>query len=126
MDRFDGTAPTWRHPSLQPGQLQDLLFSCYRRFYSPTHILSTAIRSIRTETIGGLIPYLGHPLFSWFAAAKRMHPMSGGVGRVRRDCVSDYRTLRMQQFGFEQIPLPHSLQLSAADTELNRRVNIAI
>jgi hypothetical protein len=126
LDRFDGTAPTWRHPSLRPGQLQDLLFSCYRQFFSPRHIITTAIRSVRPKTISGLIPYLGHPLFSRFSASKRMHPMSGGIGRVRRDSFDDYRTLRINQFGFEQIPLPKSLQLSRADADLNRRVNIAI
>ena len=52
--------------------------------------------------------------------------MSGGVGRVRVDSQSDYAELRYTRFGFNQVPLPRSLQLSPADADLNRRVKIAI
>src|SRR6185503_8952304 len=45
LDRFDGTAPTWRHPNLSARELQDLLFHCYRRFYSGGHIFRTAMRT---------------------------------------------------------------------------------
>ena len=126
LDRFDGTMPTWRHPNLSSEELKDLLYYCYRRFYSIGHILGAAVKSMRQDGLGGMIPYLGHPLFSRFAASKRMHPMSGGIGRVSIDSVADYRELRKKQFGFENAPLPRSLQLSKADTESNRRVKIAI
>jgi len=126
LDRFDGTTPTWRHPNLSASELQDLLFRCYRQFYSATHILTTAINSLRVDGIGGFVPYIGHPVFSRFAAAKRMHPMSGGVSRVLIDSIGDYRELRQKQFGFEQVPLPKSLELSNADAELNRRAKVAI
>ena len=46
--------------------------------------------------------------------------MSGGVMRVWRDRVDDYLSLRKEVFGFELVPLPRSLQLSAADSLLNR------
>ncbi len=49
--------------------------------------------------------------------------MSGGVMRVWRDRVDDYLALRKEVFGFELIPLPRSLQLSAADSLLNRVIN---
>jgi hypothetical protein len=52
--------------------------------------------------------------------------MSGGIARVCVDSSSDYRDLRKQQFGVEQVPLPKSLQLSAADAELNRKAKLAI
>jgi hypothetical protein len=126
MDRFDGTMPTWKHPNLSADELLDLLFFCYRRFYSTSHIVRTAAKSIRLDAIGGLMPYLGHPVFSRFAAAKRMHPMSGGLSRVRIDSFPDYRELRKERFGFEHIPFPQSLELSKADAELNRRVKLAI
>jgi hypothetical protein len=126
LDRYDGTSPTWRHPNLSAHELEDLLFYCYRRFYSAGHIILKAIKHPRRELMDWLIPYFGHPLFSRFAAAKRMHPMSGGIIRVSRDSLSDYRELRKKQFGFEQIPLPNSLELSEADVELNRRVKIAL
>jgi hypothetical protein len=126
LDRFDGTTPTWRHPTLSAEELEDLLYHCYRRFYSAGHMISTAIKSMRRDGLGGMIPYLGHPLFSRYAAAKREHPMSGGISRVSIDSFADYRELRKKQFGLENAPLPRSLQLSKADTELNRRVKIAI
>jgi radical SAM superfamily enzyme YgiQ (UPF0313 family) len=126
LDRFDGTTPTWNHPNLAPRDLQDLLFYCYRRFYSASHMWKTAVHSLRADSIGGMVPYLGHPLFSRFAAWRRMHPMSGGVSRVSGDSAGDYRELRKKQFGLEGLPLPKSLALSKADTELNRRVKIAI
>jgi radical SAM superfamily enzyme YgiQ (UPF0313 family) len=126
LDRFDATSSTWRHPVLSPRQLQDLMFDCYRRFYSTPHIFLTALKSFHSNSIEGFLPYLGHPLFSRFAAARRMHPMSGGIGRVYADAFSDYRALRKTQFGCEQLPLPKSLALSHADEELNRRVKIAI
>jgi hypothetical protein len=84
------------------------------------------MQGFRREALIGLIGYLGHPLFSRFSAAKRLHPMSGGIGRVLVDSVSAYQTLREKQFGFAQVPLPKSLRLSKADAELNRRVKFAI
>jgi hypothetical protein len=126
LDRFDGTAPTWRHPNLSGAELEELLFFCYRRFYSAPHILRTAVKTIRSNVFRGLMPCLAHPLFSRFSAAQRVHPMSGGIRRVRVDSFADYRELRTSLFGFEQAPLPKSLQLSKADADLNRRVKLAI
>jgi hypothetical protein len=126
LDRFDATSSTWRHPNLGAGELQDLLFMCYRQFYSAGHICKLALLSLRTDSVGGMIPYFGHPLFSRFSSWKKMHPMSGGVGRVRKDSAQDYHELRRKQFGSEHIPLPRSLALAKADADLNRRVKIAI
>src|SRR5439155_11147273 len=90
LDRFDGTTTTWHHPNLSWPELQDLLFRCYRYFYNAGYILRTAIQGFRREAIGGFLAYLGHPLFTRFSTAKRLHPMSGGISRVRLDCVSAY------------------------------------
>jgi Radical SAM superfamily len=125
LDRFDGTTTTWRHPNLSWPELQALLFRCYDKFYDIRHILFTAMQGFRREAIRGFLAYLGHPLFTRFSAAKRLHPMSGGIGRVVVDSVSAYQELREKQFGFAQAPLPKSLQLSKADAELNRRVKFA-
>jgi hypothetical protein len=80
----------------------------------------------RFNTLTGLMPCLAHPLFSRFSAAQRVHPMSGGLNRVRIDAVSDYRALRKHQFDVDEVPLPKSLHLSRADADLNRRVKIEI
>jgi hypothetical protein len=127
LDRFDATTTTWRHPNLSNAELQNLLFECYRKFFSASHIAGTAIRTFRNrQPHAGFLPYFGQPLFSRVSAWRRTHPMSGGVGRVRVDTDADYRELRRERFGVSQVPLPMSLQLSAADAELNRRVKIAI
>ena len=125
LDRFDGTTTTWSHPNISWPELQDLLFRCYTAFYNARHILFTAIQGFRREAIGGFLAYLGHPLFSRFSVARKLHPMSGGISRVRLDSVAAYQELREKLFGFERVPLPGSLQLSKADTELNRRVKLA-
>ena len=106
--------------------MQELLFRCYRKFYDLRHIVYTALEGFRKDSAAGLLASLGHPLFSRFSAAKRLHPMSGGIGSVLVDSVSSYRDLRARQFGLEQVPLPKSLQLSRADAELNARVKLAI
>jgi hypothetical protein len=126
LDRFDATAPTWRHPNLGASELQDLLYMCYRKFYSAGHICRTAIRSLSADSLRGMMPYFGHPLFSRFSAWKKMHPMAGGIGCVRRDSALDYRELRRKQFDLDRIPLPGSLGLSPADIELNRHVKLPI
>jgi radical SAM superfamily enzyme YgiQ (UPF0313 family) len=126
LDRYDGTTSTWRHPELSAHQLQDMLFSCYRSFYSASHIVKTAVRTFPSNAAGRRAPCLAHPLFSLLSAWKREHPMSGGVSRVHRDSAADYRELRRKQFQLEQVPLPKSLELSKADAELNRRVKLAI
>jgi hypothetical protein len=125
LDRFDATTPTWRHPNLSWPELESLLFRCYQKFYDIRHILYTAMEGFHREAIRGFLAYLGNPLFSRFSAAKRLHPMSGGIGRVVVDSVSAYQELREKQFGLAQAPLPKSLQLPKADAELNRRVKFA-
>lgn len=126
LDRFDATTTTWKHPNVSWPELQALLFRCYQKFYDFRHIMYTALQGFRREVPAGILSYLGHPLFDRFSAAKRLHPMSGGIGRVLVDSISAYRDLREKQFGFKQAPLPKSLQLSKADAELNRRVKFAI
>jgi hypothetical protein len=88
------------------------------------HMLETAVLSMRRA--GGMLPYLGHPLFSRFSAWQQVHPMSGGISRVRIDSTKDYSEFRRKQFDIELAPLPKSLALSKADAELNRRVKLAI
>ncbi len=126
LDRLDGTTTTWRHPNLSWPELQDLLFHCYRKFYSPRHILMHGLKGFHREAFGGFLAYLAHPLFNRYAVAKKRHPMSGGMGDVRIDSASAYEALREKQFGFRQLPLPKSLRLSKADAELNRRAKLAI
>jgi hypothetical protein len=125
LDRFDGTTSIWRHPTFRGDELHELLFSCYRRFYSIRHMFGTAFRTVNGDAYSGFLPYLGQPLFSRFSVWQKMHPMSGGISRVRIDSAADYRELRRRQFDIDRAPLPKSLDLSKTDLELNRRVKLA-
>jgi hypothetical protein len=123
LDRFDTTCLTWRHPSLSRGRLSDLLFECYRKFFSLGHSLCNvrdlSFRNGRgrlAETLGSL----AMSLFNRYSAWTRMHPMSGGLRRVLLDGADDFLPLRKEIFGFELAPLPSSLQLPAAERLLNQ------
>jgi hypothetical protein len=122
LDRFDTTCLTWRHPCFSPEQLSELLFECYRRFFT----LRQTLRNMRylsprhgNGILGEMIGSMAMSLFRRYCALRRTHPMSGGVARVRLHGVNDFISLRKETFGFELAPLPRSLQLSAADSPLN-------
>jgi hypothetical protein len=123
LDRFDTTCLTWCHPSLSPRQLSDLLFACYRKFFSVRHTLHNLRSDLRSRGRKGVLREMmgsmAMLLFNRYCAWRRTHPMSGGVLRLRRDGVNDFISLRKDTFGFELAPLPRSLQLSAADSRLN-------
>jgi radical SAM superfamily enzyme YgiQ (UPF0313 family) len=121
LDRFDGTHPVWRHDELSAARLTDLLFECYRRFYKPRHLVDFCISNRKSA----LLHTIGLQLFSRFAAFRRMHPMSGGIGRTYRDGDQQYRPLRQKRFGFDLVPLPASLSLSSEDAALNSHVRVS-
>jgi len=127
LDRFDGQSSTWKHPNMSPAVLENLLFDSYRKFYSPRRLFEISFTAFKRRPFSSDFAVdLGLPIFCRYSAYVRQHPMSGGIGRVRADSFADYRELRQKQFGYEQIPLPQSLELSKADAELNRKVKIAI
>src|SRR5204862_1102284 len=69
LDRFDATTTTWNHPHLTSSELQELLFECYRKFFSSSHILKTAARTLlHRQPNAGFVPYFGQPLFSRISA----------------------------------------------------------
>lgn len=125
LDRFDATCLTWRHPSLTAVQLERVLYRCYERFYDSRHGLATLreLRPGRHDLEVRALSTAGNFLFARYCAWKRYHPMSGGIGRVRRDAVSDYLGFRRRRFGFDLAPLPGSMALSEPDEALNRAVN---
>jgi hypothetical protein len=121
LDRFDGTNPVWRHDVLDWQQLRKSLFRCYHRFFSASHLVRFSLRHRRFALRHGI----GLHFFSRFSAYRKVHPMSGGIGRVFRDGANDYIDLRRKRFGFELAPLPQSLQLSAEDAALNNRARVS-
>ncbi len=125
LDRFDGISPTWTHPVLSGQQMVDLLFLCYRKFYSGSHMLRASLQSfLRRYAFVGYRMGLGVQAFMRFSATMRLHPMSGGVRPVRLDRASDYLEQRKKTYGFELAPLPDSLALTPADAALNASVKL--
>ena len=123
LDRFDVTSLTWRHPRVTSDDLRRLLYRAYERFYDGRHAISS-LRGLRLDDFGiRALSTIGSFAFSRYSAWARMHPMSGGVGRVRLDADRDYVALRRRFFGFDLAPLPKSLALPAADEAINRVVN---
>lgn len=122
LDRFDTTCLTWRHPCLSRERLSELLFDCYRKFFSLRHALRNTKDEVSFRSRGLLArsaANMAMSLFTRLCAARRTHPMSGGVRRVRLDSVKDYLPLRRRTFGFTQAPLPRSLQLPASESQLS-------
>jgi hypothetical protein len=116
LDRFDTTCLTWRHPALSRERLSELLFDCYRQFFSCGHALRNAKQEVRFRGRGLLrrsAANLSMSAFTRYCAWRRTHPMSGGVRRVRLDRVDDLLPLRKSTFGCERAPLPRSLPLTA-------------
>jgi len=120
LDRFDTSCLTWRHPNFTGQRLSELLFECYREFFSATHSLREfrfpfvrKPHGLIKESIGDL----AMAVFIRYCAWRQTHPMSGGVKRVKRDSNRDLQSLRRQRFGIELAPLPISLKLSEVDSK---------
>jgi radical SAM superfamily enzyme YgiQ (UPF0313 family) len=128
LDRFDGTTVTWRHPNLSKEDLRRLLFRCYREFYPAGDVGAKLWRTFRRRrdfrSFAALFAVSGLSVMSRMASARGLHPMAGGIGRVRKDRAGDYSELRRRTFGIDLAPLPSSLPLSKADEEINRRAKL--
>ncbi len=122
LNRFDATSPTWQHPHLTKEHLTKLLFECYHRFYSASHVLAQLFQ-MNLRKSKAFSTCLVATIFSRYAAYKGMHPMSGGVGQILLDKVEDYRQLRQELFGCNLVPLPKNLGLPPRDQRLNQIAN---
>lgn len=121
LDRFDGTRPIWRHEALSASELHDSLFACYRKFYTASHLARFCVTNWKLAFVRGIKLQMGMPFFCRYAADRRMHPMSGGIGRVSCDGDQEYRHLRRKRFGYDLLPLPRGLTLSPEDIALNKK-----
>jgi hypothetical protein len=119
LDHFDGSLSVWRHPHLSPADLTDLLYYCYREFFSVPEILARAIQQ-RWFTLSYpasiLLP--SHSFFGRYTGHIRRQPMSIGLKQTFLDSESDYRQLRHDTFGLEYVPLPRSLEIPSADGQI--------
>jgi len=112
LDRFDTMHSTWSHPHMSGEHLEKMLYQCYVDFYG----FLLRQRDLTDDDRRSAI-------FSRFMAAQKVHPMSGGVDRVRLDYASDYASLRRNAYGFDLAPLPENLELSELDEAINRRAD---
>jgi radical SAM superfamily enzyme YgiQ (UPF0313 family) len=123
LDRFDTTCLTWRHPTLPRERLSELLFECYRNFFSLGHALRNVRDQVHFRCRRPLARSAGNvamSLFTRYCAWRRTHPMSGGIRRVRLDRAQDFLSRRKETYGFELAPLPLSIQLPAAERLLQQ------
>lgn len=112
LDRFDATCVTWSHPVLSSSQLEHLLYHSYISYYG------FLLRS------GGLSDVAKRQaVYHRYTAAQKIHPMAGGVDRLKLDTVQDYIDMRQALYDFDLAPLPHSLKLTDRDEAMNRDAN---
>ncbi len=96
LDRFDTTCLTWRHPNLSADQLQELLFSCYHKLFSARHFMQN-IRHLNyrhPNVFRQVLKAIAMTAFNRYSAWGRMHPMSGGMRRLKLDRDLDFGSLR--------------------------------
>ncbi len=123
LDHFDGSLSVWHHPNLNAGELKDLLYYCYREFFSVPNILARAIHQrwfhfpYPTSII---LP--SHSMFGRYTGYAQRQPMSTGIRPVLLDRAADYAQLRRKTFGFDLAPLPRNLLLPKVDNEFNKEV----
>jgi hypothetical protein len=113
LDRFDATNLTWIHPKLSAKGLLDQLYRCYVDYHG---FLLRTNRDLTPEDQRIAI-------FNRFTASQRMHPMAGGIDRLRIDAAADYAELRRSAYDIDLAPLPDSLRLSVQDETLNRNAD---
>jgi len=125
LDRFDAQFSTWTHPNFTKSELESLLFDCHRKFYTLRRTISRAAEAfVQNPLSTDALITLNQPAFSRYSAFRGRHPMSGGVGLVKRDKAADYVRFRREVFGIDLAPLPKSLSLSKFDAELNARARL--
>lgn len=130
MDMYDCTHNVWNHPEFSPSELEDLLYRCYREFYSFKHFKDHASRIWRRNKPGvfeDIAISAGYNAFSRYSAWQHMHPLGGGIGRVTVDSASDYEHLRRKYFGNileenDLFPLPSKREISIQEQDQNKQL----
>ena len=140
LDRFDASCLVFRHPKLTAEELQNLVYRCYREFFSIRDSIRKGVAALRRTqpwTRGAVgTNVLAHSMLSRAVSGElsrwirgRGEPslsFAGGVGRRRVDRVEAYLPLRDKAYGFDLAPLPGNLSLSSHDEEINRRAKLFV
>jgi len=125
---------TWKHPALDNAQLQELVFHCYREFFSAADSIRKSWGAFwRAHQVARgtmIVNVLAHSLASRYAARRGLRvfralgepslEFSAGIRRRTIDHVDRYIESRRQRYGFELAPLPANLELSKHDQTINR------
>ena len=109
LDRYDATYPTFAHPYISKDKLLENLYKCYVQYNR--FLLRNVKLDDETKRLA---------IFNRFTAENRIHPMAGGIDRVKLDYVDDYLPIRLKYFSVNTVPLPHSLNLSVREEAINR------
>ncbi len=110
LDRYDSTCLTWKHPIISPEDMSDYLFRCYVDFYTA---------ALKCGNLSD--DYKATALAFRHYAKQRIHPMSGGTGKIKCDNSIDYIKLRRKYYDVELAPLPNNLELSPNDKLINKQ-----
>ena len=122
LDRFDATCLTWRHPHFNDPSARALLSACYRGFYDSRKLASYFLDAGRSGHLTAAVGSAAMWGFNRYCAWQGMHPMSGGISRVRLDRAADYAALRRKRFDIDLAPLPQSRRLAADNRAVVRVV----
>jgi len=122
LDRFDATCLTWRHPHFNDQSARALLSACYRGFYDSRKLASYFFDAGQSGQMTAAVGSAAMWGFNRYCAWQGMHPMSGGIGRVRLDRAADYAALRRTRFDIDLAPLPQSRSLEADNRAIVRVV----
>src|SRR3989344_6543788 len=120
LDRFDATCLTWAHP-LGKEKLEELLYKGYREFCSIRATIEKLTSHDARMTLSKCKNHLSYFLFTRWCTWKRMHPMSGGIGKVYLDNAANYADLRRKHLGFDLVPLPKKRPTPEVDKDFNRQ-----
>jgi radical SAM superfamily enzyme YgiQ (UPF0313 family) len=131
LDRYDACCVTWRHPNLRPEELNERLYWSYLDFYDPDKVaVRQSLWQREHKGVNESRPRsVSNNLLSRFMADSArlgVHPMAGGMKRLKRDCAQDFMQLRRETFDCEFAPLPKSLALSDHDEQINREAKVVL
>jgi hypothetical protein len=123
LDHFDGSISVWHHPHLSAAELKELLYHCYREFFSVPNILGRAMKQ-RWFNFALPTPAIlaSHSIFGRYTGHVQRQPMSTGIRPIHLDKAADYARLRRNTFDFDLAPLPRGLPLSKIDNEFNKEL----
>lgn len=123
LSNYDATKPVFKHDHLGYQERLDLMFHCIAKFHDVPKAMRKVINR-KGYNASEMANRMALVLFNRYCAARRVHPLSGGLYRVGLDRECEYLPLRERTFGFRMVPLPKNRPLSDPDKRMNALVDI--